>query len=47
MLIILFADTIKKGRFDDTNKLFVPPEKFNIRITTQDAELWSKKISKD
>ena len=44
---VVWVDTIKKGRFDDTNKLFVPPEKYNIRITTQDAELWSKKISKE
>jgi len=26
---------IKESRFKDTNKLFVPPEKFNVRISGQ------------
>jgi len=26
---------IKESRFEDTNKLFVPPEKFNVRISGQ------------
>ena len=40
----IWMDTIKKGRFDDTNKMFVKPEKFDFEVTTQDAELWAKKI---
>ena len=27
---LIWVDTIKKGRFDDTNKLFQPPSKFNF-----------------
>jgi len=41
---LVWVDTINKGRFDDTNKMFVKPEKFNFRVTTQDAELWAYQI---
>ena len=42
---IVWVDTIKKGRFEDTNKLFVKPIKFDFRVTTQNADLWSQKIA--
>ena len=41
---IIWVDTIKKGRFDDTNAMFVKPEKFDFHVTTQDAKLWAPKI---
>ena len=28
---IVWVDTIKKGRFEDTNQMFVKPEKYNFR----------------
>jgi len=31
--IIIWLDTIKEGRFKDTNKLFEDPEKVDFRIT--------------
>ena len=34
---IVWVDTIKEGRFDDTNKMFVKPDKFDFHVTTQDA----------
>ena len=37
----------KKGRFEDTNKIFVKPEKYNFHVTTQDAKLWAPKIAKE
>ena len=43
----IWVDTIKEGRFDDTNKMFVKPEKFNFHVTSQDAKVWSSKILKD
>ena len=43
---VVWVNTIKKGRFDDTNKMFVKPEKFDFEVTTQDAELWASKIVK-
>ena len=42
---IVWVDTIKKGRFDDTNAMFVKPEKFDFHVTTQDANVWAKKIA--
>ena len=42
---VVWVDTIKKGRFDDTNAMFVKPEKFDYHVTTQNAKEWAKKIS--
>ena len=44
---IIWVDTIKEGRFEDTNQMFVKPEKFNFHVTTQDAKLWVSKIMED
>ena len=33
-------DTIEKGRFEDTNKIFVPPKKFNFRIKEKNGEIY-------
>ena len=41
---LVWVDTIDKGRFDDTNKMFVKPKKFDFRVTTQNAELWAYQI---
>ena len=43
----IWVDTIKEGRFEDTNQMFVKPEKFNFHVTTQDAKLWAPKIKED
>ena len=44
---VIWVDTIKKGRFEDTNQMFVKPEKFNFHVTTQDAKVWASKIAED
>lgn len=36
----VWLDTIGQGRFDDTNRMFIPPELFTMRITTQDCVTW-------
>ena len=41
---VIWVDTIKEGRFDDTNKMFVKPEKYDFHVTTQDAKFWAPKI---
>ena len=41
---IIWVDTIKKGRFDDTNAMFVKPEKFDYHVNTQDAKYWAPRI---
>jgi glycosylphosphatidylinositol transamidase (GPIT) subunit GPI8 len=37
----IWLDTIDKGRYDDTNKAFIPPIVYDFRITEQDADKWS------
>ena len=44
---IVWVDTIKAGRFEDTNQMFVKPKKFNFHVTTQDAKMWASKIVED
>ena len=44
---VVWVDTIKEGRFDDTNKMFVKPEKYDFHVTTQDAKNWAPKIFED
>ena len=44
---IIWVDTIKEGRFEDTNQMFVKPEKFNFHVTSQDAKMWANKILED
>jgi len=42
---IVWVDTIEKGKYEDTNKMFVKPEKFDFQVTTKDAELWAYQIA--
>ena len=44
---IVWVDTIKAGRFEDTNQMFIKPKKFNFHVTTQDARMWASKIMED
>jgi hypothetical protein len=36
----IWMDTIDAGRYEDTNKAFIPPEIYDFRITEQNAEKW-------
>ena len=42
--IVIWMDTEKKGRFENTNKIFQKPKKFHFRITTKNAKYWSNYI---
>jgi len=44
---IIWVDTIKKGRFDDTNKMFIKPDKFDFHVSTQDVKKWAPLILKE
>ena len=35
--ILIWIDTIKFGRFEDTNKMFTAPKKYDFRIKKKDA----------
>jgi len=36
----IWIDSIDQGRYEDTNKIFVPPEIYDFRVTEQNAEYW-------
>jgi len=38
----VWMDTIDEGRFEDTNRMFSPPEMYDFRITEQNAERWAE-----
>jgi len=41
----IWVDTIREGRYADTNKAFVEPEIYDFRITEQNAFKWSDFIT--
>jgi len=44
---VIWVDTIKEGRFEDTNQMFVKPDKYNFHVTSQNAKVWAEKIFGD
>jgi len=40
----IWMDTIDRGRYEDTNQMFVPPDIYDFRITEKNAEQWSAYI---
>lgn len=38
----IWMDTIQEGRFEDTNRAFVPPEVYDFRVTEQNADKWAE-----
>jgi hypothetical protein len=44
---IVWVDRIKASRFEDTNGLFQPPERYEVRVTSEGAaEYWVEKIAR-
>lgn len=41
----IWVDTISESRYDDTNKLFVPPKAYDFRVTVKDADWWASYIA--
>ena len=40
----IWMDTIREGRYADTNKAFIEPDVYDFRVTEQNAEKWSEFI---
>jgi DNA polymerase III delta prime subunit len=40
----IWVDTIDQGRYEDTNKAFVPPEQYDFRVPEQNADKWAEFI---
>tara|TARA_Y100000592_G_scaffold70508_1_gene109682 strand:+ start:155 stop:589 length:435 start_codon:yes stop_codon:yes gene_type:complete len=43
----VWMDTIKEGKFEDTNKMFEVPSKYDFRVTHKDATMWAYLIKQD
>jgi len=44
---VIWLDRIKEGRFEDTNRMFVPPERFDLRVSSEGApEFWAEQAMK-
>lgn len=41
----IWVDTIREGRYADTNAMFQEPEHYDFRITEQNSEKWSEFVS--
>ena len=44
---VIWMDTINAGRFEDTNKMFEPPEKYDFRVTHKEADMFAYLIKQD
>jgi len=42
---LIWVNTIQKGRFEDTNRMFIKPKKFDFEVKTQNAEIWAYQIA--
>lgn len=43
---IVWVDRIRQGRFEDTNRMFVPPERFDLRVTARgSAAYWAEQVT--
>ena len=43
--LTIWLDTIDEGRYADTNKIFVPPDRYDYRIMAKSAERWAVTIA--
>ena len=43
----IWVNTIIKSSYEDTNKIFQNPSKYNIEVTSKDAIYWSNVIYND
>jgi hypothetical protein len=41
----VWVDTIREGRYADTNAMFIEPEVYDFRITEQNAEKWGEFVA--
>ena len=43
----IWMDSIKEGRFDDTNKMFEAPTNYDFKVNHKDAAMWAFLIKQD
>jgi hypothetical protein len=43
----VWVDRVAESRFDDTNRIFVPPDHFDLRVAREgDAHFWAEQVAK-
>jgi adenylylsulfate kinase len=45
--ILIWVNTIKQSSYEDTNKVFTEPLKYDFRVTSKDTKKWAMLIVKD
>lgn len=40
----VWVDTINQSEYEDTNKIFVPPNEYDLHVTYKDSKYWADKI---
>ena len=43
----IWMNTIKEGRFDDTNKMFEAPNDYDFKVSHKEADMWAFLIKQD
>lgn len=43
----VWMDTIKEGRFEDTNKMFESPTQYDFKVSHKEADMWAYLIKQD
>ena len=43
----VWMDTIKEGRFKDTNRMFETPTNYDFKVTHKEADMWAFLIKQD
>ena len=43
----VWMDTIKEGRFEDTNKMFESPTEYDFKVQHMEADMWAYLIKQD
>lgn len=47
LAFVAWVDRISEGRFDDTNRMFVPPDRFDLRVIADgDPDFWAEQAAK-
>ena len=42
--ILVWVDTVVKGRFEDTNQIFQKPKRVDVHVLTKDSDRWVNEI---
>ena len=43
----VWMDTIKQGRYEDTNKMFESPTQYDFKVSHKEADMWAYLIKQD